>query len=107
MKIRTVVVLALALTWLGCSKPEPEAPQDAAPPAPAAPQAPAPGAAPTASPKRPIVTLPTVAEPHADVPTDPRRAETPCDRHEAGWKWVGTVVEDGRCVVGPCACEKE
>ena len=110
MRIRTAVALALALTWLGCSKPESEAPKDAAPPAPAATRAPAAAdaPAPTASPKRPAVTLPTVhVEPPADIPPDPRRAETPCDRHEAGWKWHGTVIEDGRCVVGPCTCVKE
>ena len=99
------MVLALALAWLGCSKSEP------VPPQPAAPAATATGAAaaapvPTMSPRRPAVTLPTV---HVEPPPDsrPRNPETPCDRHESGWKWVGTIVENGQCVVGPCACVKE
>jgi len=108
MRICTVVALALALTWLGCAKPEAEAPKEAAPQAPAATRASATAAAPTASPPRPAVTLPPLeVQPPADIPPDPRRAETPCDRQEAGWKWAGTLVEEGRCVVRPCACLKE
>ena len=45
--------------------------------------------------------------PPADAPPNPRRAETPCDRKEAGWKWVGNIVENGQCIVGPCECKKD
>lgn len=102
--IRTMTVLALALTVLGCSKSEPDAPKPAAPAAAVATAAAAP-AAPTPSPKRPAVTIPTIAI----QPTtgQSRYPETPCERHESGWKWVGTIVENGQCVVGPCSCVKE
>lgn len=107
MTTRTVVVtLALACAWLGCSKPEPEPQKQAAPAATkvAAPAAPAP--APSAGQREPVATLPTVdVKPPPD--SRPRYPETPCDRHEAGWKWVGTIVENGQCIVGPCACVKE
>lgn len=100
---RTAVALALALACVGCAKSEPEAPKPVAPAPTASVAVPA---APTQSPRRPAVTLPTVdVKPPPDV--KPRHPETPCDRHEAGWKWTGTVVEDGVCTVGPCACVKE
>ena len=101
-----VMALALALAWLGCSRSEP-------PPTPAAPAssvataaaaAPAPG--PTMSPRRPAVTIPAIQkDPSAEARA--LNSGTPCDRHESGWKWVGTVVENGQCSVGPCSCVKE
>jgi hypothetical protein len=55
-----------------------------------------------------MTTLPTMSvKPQGGDQMPPRHAETPCDRKEAGWKWVGNIVEDGHCVVGPCKCEKE
>lgn len=102
-----MIALTIALAWLGCSKSDPAATTPAAP-APTAVKAAAaaPAPAPTASRARPVATLPTV---HVEPPPDskPRNPETPCDRHESGWKWVGTVVENGQCSVGPCSCVKE
>lgn len=108
MTIRTTAALALALTWLGCSGSEPEPAKQQPAPA-AAPSAAAPAAAPTMSPRRPVATIPTIHVPPEAYSGDgkPRYPETPCDRKEAGWKWVGNLVEDGNCVVGPCKCEKE
>lgn len=114
MRLAVVGSIVLAGTLLACSKPEAPAP------------APAPVAAPTAAAAAAAAAKPAAAEPVVDPqssprPTmqsiplhtlsgagdDPRRKETPCHRQEAGWKWVGNVVEDGRCAVGPCDCVKE
>ena len=101
---RTMMALALTLAIVGCSKSEPEPAKPAAPAKAAATVAAAP-AAPTPSPRRPAVTIPTVGI----QPTtgQSRYPETPCERHESGWKWTGTIVENGQCIVGPCACVKE
>jgi hypothetical protein len=100
-----VAAFALTIGSLGCSKGE--APQ---PPAPAPSVAAAKPAQPPRPPKpaqAPANPLPTiVVNPPADVPPDPRRTVTPCDRKEPGWKWQGSLVEDGHCVVGPCICVK-
>ena len=101
---RSMMSLALALALVGCSKSEPEPAKPAAPARPAA-TAPAAPAAPTPSPRRPAVTIPTVAIPPTTGQS--RYPETPCERHEPGWKWTGTIVENGQCIVGPCACVKE
>jgi hypothetical protein len=107
MTIRTVVALALTVAWLGCSGPEPEPAKQPVAQA-TAKSAPAPNAGPTTSPRRPIAPMPTVSvKQQQGEQFPPRHAETPCDRKEAGWKWVGNIVEDGHCVVGPCKCEKE
>jgi hypothetical protein len=102
------IVLAGAL--LACSKPEAPAPAPApaAPPTAAAAAKPAaakPAADPQSSPRPTLQSI--VVHTPAGAGDDPRRKETPCDRQEAGWKWVGNVVEDGRCAVGPCDCVKE
>ena len=114
MRVGTFASVVLTIAVLGCSKSEPPAPPPVVPP-----PAPASGAA-AAKPPRPTVDPAKAAAPKASpaapLPTiivhspsgvnDPRRAETPCDRHEEGWKWVGHVVDNGNCVVGPCSCEK-
>lgn len=98
MRVATYLAVASTVLLLACSERE----------VPEPPAAPSPGKAPAAQqaappvPPAPASPLPTIAEPPR--PDDPRRAETPCDRNEPGWKWVGTLVEEGRCVVGPCEC---
>jgi hypothetical protein len=107
MRLGLVASVVLTGALLACSKSE--GPPAAQPPAVAAKptRVPLDDAAKEARNRRPAQPLPTIhVEPPADAPPDPRRAETPCDRKEAGWKWVGTIVEEGRCVVGPCDCVK-
>jgi len=105
MRFGFLASVALTIAVLGCSTPEPEAPAPTAPAA-TAKQRPRPSATPEdGQPKRsPDVPRPTISVSKPEGAPDPRRTETPCNRNEAGWKWVGTVVEDGRCVVGPCTC---
>lgn len=106
MRFCFVASVALGLAVLGCSS-APEAPQA---PTPTATIKPRPRPLPSqGKPGRsPAPPLPTISVPMpANTVADLRRQETPCDRHEPGWKWVGTVVEDGRCAVGPCTCTKE
>jgi len=103
MRVVTLLVVASVALLAACS--EPDAPEPAAATSPAGmPPAAAPQKAPPIPPG-PEDPLPTVAEPERGP--DPRRPETPCDRHEPGWKWTGNVVEDGRCVVGPCDCVRD
>jgi hypothetical protein len=100
MRAATFLAVASTALLLACS--EPEAPAPAAVTSPAGmPPAAAPQKAPPV-PAAPANPLPTVAEPPRGA--DVRRPDTPCDRNEPGWKWTGNVVEDGRCVVGPCDC---
>ena len=104
MRFGFVASVALTIAVLGCSTPE--APPPAAP-APTATAKPRPSPAPPkegAAQRPPEPTLPTIVPPKPEGAPDPRRAETPCDRHEPGWKWIGNVVDEGRCVVGPCTC---
>lgn len=103
MRFGFLASVALTIAVLGCSAPEPEAPAPTAPAATAKPR-PRPSATP-ADPKRsPATPWPTISVSKQEGAPDPRRAETPCDRNEAGWKWQGTLVVDGRCTVGPCSC---
>jgi hypothetical protein len=105
MRSGFVASVALTIAVLGCSTPE--APPAPAAPAPTAMAKPQPSPAPPkegATNRPPGTGLPTIALPQPEGVPDPRRAETPCDRHEPGWKWVGSVVDEGRCVVGPCNC---
>lgn len=105
MTRRIVAVLALTIGSLGCSPSEP--PQPAPTAAAAKSAAPAPPPAPPVKAVQPQNPMPTISVPPPAHPPDPRRTETPCDRQEPGWKWQGNLVEDGRCVVGPCTCVKE
>lgn len=111
MRFGTVAAsIAVALTLLACSKPEPPAAASApAPPTAAQPAAvvppPNPAANPQAKPAGPQAT--TVQQMPAGAPTDYRAEKTPCHRNEPGWKWVGNLVENGQCAVGPCDCVKE
>ena len=110
MRFGTVASVALVITLLGCSKPDAPEPKPApaplsAKPAAAPPPPPNAAARPQAAPAAPLPTI--VVQKPADVPEDPRRKETPCDRNEPGWKWVGTVVENGQCAVGPCDCVQD
>jgi len=113
MRARTCVAVLISVFALGCSgpdAPEPQAPAPA-PPAAQAPAAKAPPPAPPVAKAPPSIAPPANPMPTVVVPQntaeDPRRPQTACDRHEPGWKWHGTVVEDGKCVVGPCDCVKE
>jgi len=103
MRVSSVLAVAATALLLGCS--EPEAPEPAAGGSPAAGMPPAAAQKAPPIPPPPANPLPTVAEP--ERAPDVRRPETPCDRNEPGWKWTGNVVEDGRCVVGPCDCVRE
>lgn len=108
------VVLAAALAAsTGCTSNEaPEVERDSAgstaPPA-AAERAAAEGGArqtaPAAAAASPV-PLPVKPFPTGVIPTSVRE-ETPCDRNEPGWVLKGTLVEDGKCVVGPCDCIEE
>mgnify|MGYP000623575141 CR=1 FL=1 len=110
MRIGTVVSVGAILALLACSKPEAPAPVPTGAPRASAPiTKPSPIAAATQAPamRQPKSPMPTIVmQRPAAVPEDQRHKETPCDRNEAGWKWVGNVVEDGRCAVGPCDCVK-
>lgn len=97
MRVATYLAVASTVLLLACS--EREAPEPAAAPSPA--KAPAAQKAPPLPPA-PANPLPTIAVPPRG--DDPRHPETPCDRNEPGWKWQGNLVEDGKCVVGPCEC---
>ena len=104
MRFGFVASVALTIAVLGCSTPEPPAP---AVPAPTATAKPRPSPLPedgSATKQPPAPTLQTIVPPEPTGAPDVRRQETPCDRHEPGWKWTGNVVDEGRCVVGPCSC---
>jgi hypothetical protein len=104
MRFCFVASVVLSLAVLGCSS-APEVPKAPTPTATVKPRPrPSPATGPTRSPGPP---LPTVSLSAPQGAADLSRQQTPCDRHEPGWKWVGTVVQDGRCVVGPCTCTKE
>jgi len=107
--------VGLSVGMLACSKPETPEPAQAPAAAPAQVAPPAAAEKPKAAAKaaaNPLGTpLPTLKSIPLHTPPglneDSRRQPTPCDRNEPGWKWVGNVVEDGKCAVGPCDCVKE
>lgn len=102
MRFPVVASIVLSLSLLACSKSEtPE-------PAHLSPQNGESQSANSSPTSRPMAVAPPAQPEQAAPPVDdPRYKPTACDRNEPGWKWVGNLVEEGKCVVGPCDCVPE
>lgn len=100
MRFIPVACFVSAIALVACSTPE--APETQAPPAPTAAAV---GVPPAAKPKPPAAA-PAATE-HSEAAEGAHQKDIHCQRNEPGWKWVGNIVEEGKCVVGPCDCVRE